>query len=147
MNVTGSAIIRSTQSQAWAFLTNPHEVSRCVPGLESMSILEEGSRFRAVASVGFGNLKVKFTTDVEWLELVVNQTAKLKAHGVAPGSVVDVLAEMRLEGAGPDSTLLTWEADVTIAGTISALASRMMGSVSEKLAKQFFDCVQRNLEP
>ncbi|MBI3158495.1 MAG: carbon monoxide dehydrogenase subunit G [Chloroflexi bacterium] len=146
MNVAGNVIIDAERNRVWEFLTDPQGVSSCVPGLESMSVIETDRRFNAIASVGFGNLKVRFSTEVEWLELAKPGYARLKAHGSAPGSVVDVVAEIRLEEMEQKHTALEWSADVTISGTISALASRMMGSVTEKLSAQFFTCVQNKIQ-
>jgi carbon monoxide dehydrogenase subunit G len=114
--------------------------------LESLTIVEPGRKFRAVASVGLGSIKARFTLDVEWLELHEPERALAKAHGTAPGSTADVAGELILHEAGEASTSLDWSADVTILGTIASLASRMMGSVTEKLAGQFFACVRKKVE-
>lgn len=145
MNVHGSAIIQAPIEKVWEFLTNPEGVSQCVPGLEEMKVITPDEKFQAIASVGLGNIKARFTTEVEWLELSAPSAARMKAHGTAPGSAVDVIAEMRLS-AEEGGTRLDWQADVTILGTLAALASRMMGSVTDKLAQQFFDCVKSRIE-
>lgn len=146
MHFQGTVTIGASRQRIWDFLTDPHEVSQCVPGLESLEVLEEGVKFRAVASVGLGNIKARFTTDVEWVDLNPPNIAKMKAHGTAPGSAADVLAEMHLVEAEDGATELQWEAEVNVMGTIAALASRMMGSVTQKLTAQFFNCVKGKVE-
>ena len=71
---------------------------------------------------------------------------KLKAHGTAPGSAVDVIADMRLADGENNSTNLHWRADIKILGTIASLANRMMGSVTQKLSTQFFNSVKQKIE-
>jgi carbon monoxide dehydrogenase subunit G len=39
-----------------------------------------------------------------------------------------------------------WEADVQISGTITSLASRLMGGVTKRLTGAFFDCVKSKIE-
>lgn len=41
---------------------------------------------------------------------------------------------------------MAWTVDVTISGTIAALASRMMGGVTKRLTAAFFDCMKKQIE-
>ncbi|HET7011110.1 MAG TPA: carbon monoxide dehydrogenase subunit G [Anaerolineales bacterium] len=146
MHLEGSVTLAAPRPKVWAFLTDPQAVAQCTPGLESLDILEPGRKFRAVASVGLGSVKARFALVVDWVELVEPERAVAKAHGTAPGSTADVVGEMQLRETSATSTELVWKGEVTILGTIASLASRMMGSVTEKLAGQFFNCVKKKVE-
>jgi carbon monoxide dehydrogenase subunit G len=146
VHLEGNVTIAAPRPKVWAFLTDPQAVAQCTPGLESLDILEPGKKFRAVASVGLGSIKARFTLNIEWLDLVEPERAVAKAHGTAPGSTADVTGEMVLLERGPATTELRWTAEAAIMGTIASLASRMMGSVTEKLAGQFFECVRKKVE-
>jgi carbon monoxide dehydrogenase subunit G len=142
----GKVTINAPRDKVWKFVTDAESVSKCAPGLESLEIVKPDKQFKVVAGVGFGAVKVIFTTDVEWTELDAPKKAAMKAHGTAPGSAVDVTAEMSL-GEGPDKTTeMAWEADVTLSGTIVSLASRLMSSVTKKLTTAFFDCMKKQIE-
>jgi carbon monoxide dehydrogenase subunit G len=147
MNLDGSVTIMAPREKVWEFLTDAEGVSKCAPGLDSMEIITPDEKFKVVASVGFGTVKVTFTTDVEWLDLDPPNQAKVKAHGIAPGSAIDATAEMTLsDGSEKDSTEMAWKADVLVSGSIASLASRLMPSVTRKLTGAFFDCVKKNVE-
>jgi carbon monoxide dehydrogenase subunit G len=146
MHLEGNVEIAAARPRVWDFLTDPQAVGRCAPGLESIEVVEPGRRFRAVASLGLGSIKTRFTVDVEWAEMEPPGRAVARAHGTASGSTVDVAAEMLLTEPAPDTTGLNWTAEVTINGTIASLASRMMGGVTQKLSAQFFDCVRKSVE-
>ena len=146
MKLDGEVTIDADRQKVWDFLTNPEVVSQCAPGLESMKIIEPDKQFEAVAGLGFGTVKVRFVTNVYWVELDAPNFAKMTAHGTAPGSAADVTGDMRLEDTADGGTRITWSADVMVSGTITSLASRMMGSVSKKIANSFFDCVRGYLE-
>jgi len=146
MRLNDTVRIDAPIETVWEFMTNADEVARCAPGVESVEEIEKDKKYKAVASVGFGNIKVKFTADIEFAELQEPNYGKLKAHGTAPGSAADVMVEMKFAEAGPAATDFTWVADVTIMGTIAALANRMMGSVTKKLAGEFFNNVKKNIE-
>jgi carbon monoxide dehydrogenase subunit G len=146
MHVEGSVTIDAPREQVWDFLTDPDQVGKCAPGLESMEIIEQDKRFRAVVSVGFGSMKARFSADVEWVELDEPERAKMKAHGTAPGSTADASSEMNLTENETGGTDLDWTADISIQGTIASLASRLMGSMTQRLTGEFFDCVKKNIE-
>jgi carbon monoxide dehydrogenase subunit G len=146
MQLKGTVTIKAPRDRVWEFLTDPHQVSQCAPGVESVEVTEPGKRFRGVASVGFGSIKVRFAGDVEWLALEAPDRAKMKAHGTAPGSAADVVSEMKLSDAAAGATQLDWTADVNIVGQLASLAARLMGPVSQKLTGVFFDCVRQKIE-
>jgi uncharacterized protein len=146
MQLSGSTTINSPRAKVWAFLTNPDFVSKCAPGLESMEVIEENKKFKAVGSVGLGNIKVRFTGDIEFIEMDEPNRAVMKGRGSAPGSAVEGTAEMKLRDGDNGATIMDWSADVNVLGTIASLASRMMGSVTQKLSGQFFDCVKKQIE-
>ena len=146
MHLEGTVAIAAPRQRVWDFLTDPQAVARCAPGLESIELVEAGRRFKAVASLGLGSIKTRFTVNVEWVEMSPPERAVARAHGTASGSAADVLAEMVLTEPAPGSTGLQWTAEVTIIGTIASLASRMMGGVTQKLSGQFFECVRSSVE-
>ena len=146
MHFDGRVEISADRDAVWAFLTDPNKVAKCAPGVESLEIVEVDKSFKAVASIGLGNLKVRFNADVEWTEMDAPNKAALKAHGTAPGSATDVAATMLLSDGAESGTVMDWEADINVLGTIASLASRMMGSVTEKLTQEFFACMKAQIE-
>ena len=146
MHFEGTVDIRAPREKVWGFLLDPHQVTQCAPGVDSLEILEPGKKFRVNVAVGLGTVKAKFSTDVEWLELEAPGRARAKAHGKAPGSAVEALAEMRLVDTGDGATTLQWQADANVMGTLASLAARMAASVAGKLTGQFFECVRKKVE-
>lgn len=146
MEFNGQVTIAAPRESVWKFLTDPHAVSQCAPGLESIKVVTPDEKFEVIAAVGFGTVKVRFVTDVEWTEMEPPNRASMKAHGTAPGSVVDASASMVLTDGEGGSTDMAWSAQVTVSGTITSLASRLMGSVAKKVTSAFFDCVKKKIE-
>jgi len=146
MRLSDTVTINAPIQETWEFMTNADEVARCAPGVESVEEIVKDEKYKVVASVGFGSIKVKFTADIEFAELREPEFGKIMAHGTAPGSAADVTVEMNFAEEGPEVTSFNWVADVTIMGTIAALANRMMGSVTKKLAAEFFNNVKNRIE-
>ena len=146
MNFKGTVTINAPRQKVWAFLTDPSQLTECAPGLESLDVIVPNEKFRAVASAGFGAIKVSFVTDATWMDLDPPNRARMKIHGTAPGSSVDGTSEMVLSDAAYGSTVLNWSSDITVVGTIASLAARLMGVVTQKLTDAFFECVRKKIE-
>ena len=146
MVIEGKETIKAHRAEVWRFLTDAESVSKCTPGLESMEILEPKKKFEALGALGLGTVKVKFKTVIEWIELDEPNRAKMKMHGTAPGSSIDVVSEVHLKDGAKDSTELDWKADVKVVGSIASLAARLMKPVTAKMTGQFFSCVKKKIE-
>lgn len=146
MHFEGIVHIKASQDLVWEFLTDPEQVSKCSPGVNSLEIVEKNRKFRASVETGLGSVKVKFMMDVEWTALEPPHHAILRAHGAAPGSAVDIDSEMTLIADGINNTTLQWEANVHIVGTIASIATRFAPSVTKTLAAEFFKNVKVEIE-
>ncbi|MEX2160888.1 MAG: carbon monoxide dehydrogenase subunit G [Anaerolineales bacterium] len=146
MQLNGSTVIQAPRDKVWSYLTNPDFVSKCAPGLESMEVVEANKKFKATGSVGLGNIKVRFNGEIEFVTMEAPNRAVMKGRGSAPGSAVEGTAEMKLRDGENGVTIMDWSADVNVLGTIASLASRLAGSMAQKLSGQFFDCVRKQIE-
>lgn len=146
MRVEGNVNIKAPPEKVWKVLTDPRKVSQCTPGLESLKIITPGRKFQAVGSLGLGSLKIRFTTDVEWLELEPPRRARMKMNGKASGSSIDVGSEMELVDGPDGSTSMKWSAEVKVLGDIASLAARLMKPVTQKMTGQFFNCLKKKVE-
>jgi carbon monoxide dehydrogenase subunit G len=146
MQLKGEVTIHAPRKKVWDFMTDPEQIGKCAPGVESIETIEPLKRYRGVVSVGFGSVKARFSGEVEILELQEPDYAKLKAHGSATGSVADAISELHLSDGPDGSTLANWTADVNVSGQLASLAARLMVPVSQKLASQFYDNVRKKIE-
>lgn len=146
MHFEGTVTIKAPRAEVWEFLTDPNQVAQCAPGVESVEVLVPGQKFKAIAAIGLGSVKARFSGDAEFVDLDAPNRATLKAHGNAPGSAVDVTSEMFLSDGSDGTTGLKWTADVVVLGTLASLAARLMGSVTQKLTAEFFNCFKKKIE-
>ena len=121
----------------WVRLLDPSAVAACAPGVESVEALDE-SHYRVVCAFGVGSIKARFTLHVELSDIAPPESAKMRAHGTAPGSVVDVQTGIRLETLGPALTRLHWTAEATIGGTIASVGARLFQGTARKIMDRFW---------
>jgi carbon monoxide dehydrogenase subunit G len=145
MHFEGSVPIKASREEVWAFVTDPDQVGQCGPGVEKIDVVD-ATHFKAAAKVGVGFISARFNVNMEFAELEAPHRAVIKAHGQAPGSAVDATAEMRLSDGPDGSTVMDWNADVTLSGTLASVGARMIEGTATKMIGQTFECMRSKLE-
>jgi uncharacterized protein len=146
MYIEGTAEILAPREKVWKFLTNADFVAKCAPGVDEMEIVVPDEKYFVVAKISFGSVVAVFKTYVTFQEMKEPDFASIKAHGDALDSAVDATSQMFLSDGVEGTTELKWTADVVVVGKIAATASRVMSSVTKKLANQFFECFKNQIE-
>jgi carbon monoxide dehydrogenase subunit G len=145
MRFTGTVQIDAPRDRVWAFVIDPNQVGQCGPGVETIEVIDD-RHFKAAAKVGIGFISARFLVNMEFAEVDAPASATIKAHGQAPGSAVDATAQMRLSDGEAGGTVMDWEADVNIAGTLASVGSRLIEGTANKMIGQTFDCMKTKLE-
>lgn len=145
MKFEGTQTIKAPRDTVWAFLMDPHQVGPCMPGFQSVEVIDPQT-FKAKVGVGIAAIKASFTMDVRMVDLTPPSQATVKAHGVAPISAVDLNSGMTLSETGDGATTLQWSADVVVSGTLASVGGRLLNATAQKMTGQFFTCLQETLE-
>ncbi len=145
LHFEGSLTIQAPREQVWAFLIDPHAVSRCLPDVQRLEVLEEG-KFKAVVRVGVGFIKGNFAFDVAMSELRAPAHAVLSGRGGGLGSAVDVKSIIDLAAGEDGATRLDWTADVVVSGPIASVGARVLNSTVEKKTGELFQCLKAQME-
>ena len=145
MKFEGTQTIKAPRETVWAFLMDPGQVGPCMPGFQSVEVIDART-FKAKVGVGIAAIKATFTMDVRMVDLEAPSQATVKAHGVAPISAVDLNSSMTLRETGDGATTLQWTADVGVSGTLASVGGRLLNATAQKMTGQFFTCLQNKLE-
>jgi carbon monoxide dehydrogenase subunit G len=141
----GTEDIAAPRDRVWAFLMDPNEVGTCGPGVQSIEVVD-ADHFNARAKVGVGFITATFNVAIGFVERDPGTRAKLSAHGQAPGSAVDAIAEMNLADNATGGTTMKWSANVNISGTLASVGARLIEGTAHKLIGQSFTCIKSKLE-
>lgn len=145
LHFEGNLAIGAPREKVWAFVVDPRAVSRCLPDVQRLEVLEEG-KFKAVVRVGVGFIKGDFAFDVSMSDLRVPAHAVITGRGGGLGSAVDVRSTVDLADGGSGTTRLDWKADVVVSGTIASIGARVLSSTVEKKTGELFECLKVRLE-
>ncbi len=143
MKISGEATIKAPVDKVWDALLDPAVLVRTIPGCERLETTGEHA-YAMTVTAGVAAIKGTYSGTCSLSDLHEHESLVLKAQGAgAPGTIAaDV--QVRFAEAG-DSTMLTYDADAIVGGMIGGVGQRMLGSVSRRMAGEFFGNVERVL--
>lgn len=130
-----------SEEELWKYFTDPDVLAECAPGLKELEVITE-SELNAVLSVGVGSVKPTFDVDVTVTETDYPNRLEMKAGGEASRNAFEGIATMTLISID-DGTRLEWEAEANVSGLIASLGQRALGSVTQRLAEDFFESIEK----
>lgn len=145
LNFAGTPEIRTTRGAVWRHLLDPYFIASCLPMVDSVEVIEP-TRFRVVSGFGVGFLRLDFTVTIELYELVEPERARLRMHGVAPGTTVEMESKMAIDDLPGDRVRLNWEASSVVHGTAAAVGRRLMEGAARRLTAMFWEEFARKAE-
>ncbi len=133
----GAPEVGAALAEVWPRIIDPHFVAKHGPGVESVEVLDP-RHFKVITAFGVGAMKLRFGIDVELVDVNPPNFFTMKARGKAPGSAVEVTAELGLEAIDASRTRLSWKADTDISGSVASIGARLMEGTARKLTEQFW---------
>jgi uncharacterized protein len=137
LEFSGAPEIRATREQVWRRLLDPHFIARSAPGVESVERID-ATRFRMIMGFGVALLKLRFALEVEMFDIVDGISARMRAHGHAPGSAVEMVSHIQVEDSTPGRVRLRWNAASKVTGALTGVGSRLVEGVVRRMTSQFW---------
>ncbi|MCU4925870.1 carbon monoxide dehydrogenase subunit G [Halobacteria archaeon AArc-dxtr1] len=145
LEFTGENEMAQPADELWNYFTDTDVLADCAPGCKEMS-LESPHEIDAVMAVGVGSVKPEFDVDVVVTRTDRPHHLEMTAVGHAPRNEFETTAEMHLEETDDGGTKVVWSATADVSGTIASLGGRALKSVTNRLVKKFFSCMEGKVE-
>lgn len=149
MELTGSRVIAADRATVWARLTDPDTLRDCIPGCQQLEgTLADG--FDAVVTQKVGPVRATFKGAVTVSDIVDQQSYTISGEG--KGGVAGFAkgrADVRLADTDTDTgtgTELIYDVHAEVGGKLAQLGSRLIHGTAKKLADQFFENFQTEIE-
>lgn len=145
MDLVGSRTIAASKDVVWQAILAADVLQACVPGCTELSgSPEEG--FEATVVQKVGPVKATFkgvvtlSNMVPCTSLTLSGEGKGGAAGFARGG-----AKVHLEAEG-SGTVLHYNVEAKVGGKLAQLGSRIIDGFAKKMADQFFENLQKQIE-
>ena len=138
MTMNGEVTLPASKDVVWAKLNDPDVLKACIPGCEQLN-KDDDTHFSAVVKVKLGPVKASFKGKVELVDLDPPNGYRIQGEG--EGGIAGFAkggAKVALSDAEGGQTLLSYDVEAQVGGKLMQLCSRLIDSVSKKLADEFF---------
>ncbi len=141
MKISGAATVQAPVEQVWDALLDPSVLVRTIPGCEKLETTGEHA-YAMTVTAGVAAVRGTYAGTCRLSDLQPHASLTLSAQGAgAPGTIAaDVAVTFADNGDG--TTGLTYDADAVVGGMIGGVGQRMLGSVSRRMAAEFFGNVE-----
>ncbi len=135
--------VNSDTKRCWDFLTSLQNIGSCIPGCESVTLVDEKTAiFRVKVSVGY--VSRTFELKTRFMEIVPETHVSFSGEG----NDVETVGTVDLRpGNQPGVTSVRYKLQIRPVSTIGRTAVAMFGSdLVRKQAESFAHCVRAKLE-
>lgn len=139
MQLTNQQTLPVSQAQAWEALNDISLLQSAMPGCESITPTGD-NQYEVLVTASIGPVKAKFKGKLKLADLDPPNAYNIQFEGQGgPAGHAKGTAAVRLEPAGPTSTVLHYTANATVGGKIAQIGSRLVDMAAQKMAGEFFE--------
>ncbi|MFL6233194.1 MAG: SRPBCC family protein [Thermoanaerobaculia bacterium] len=148
MEISKSFVVKAPQSAVWAFLTDPYQVAKCLPGAAITEKVDDQT-YTGTMTVKVGPVTASYRGKMRFERL---DEAAGEAEIAATGQETrgkggaDMRMKSRVVGKGSSETEVTVVSDVNVMGVLAQFGRGMIQDVSDQLFQKFTVAMRRELE-
>jgi carbon monoxide dehydrogenase subunit G len=143
MKIAGRNTIAAPRQQVWDAITDPAVLARTLPGCESLEVVGDGA-YKATVTAGVASIRGTYTGHVALSDREEPSSLTLAAQGAGSAGTIGADVDVVLEDEG-DGTAVAWDAEAVVGGMIGGVGQRMLVGVSQRMAGEFFENVERDI--
>ncbi|MFN8218005.1 MAG: SRPBCC domain-containing protein [Solirubrobacterales bacterium] len=146
MKVNQSFVVDQPAEKLWEFFEQVDEVARCVPGVESVEVVDaDNSKIRVTQAVG--PMTATFDLKMRITEREPGERIQFTAIGRAvKGAAGNVRTQntVRLEPA-EEGTRVVLEADLAMGGVLGSVGQKVVAKQADSVTREFVSSLERAL--
>jgi carbon monoxide dehydrogenase subunit G len=145
MELKGERTIPASRERTWAALNDPQVLKACIAGCESLEPAGADA-YLAQLAVKIGPVSARFKGSLKLVD--VRPPEAYTIHFDGQGGVAGFgkgSADVALEPAGEEATLLRYLAKAQVGGRIAQVGSRLVDAAAAKIADDFFAAFESHL--
>src|SRR3954462_6353237 len=148
MEISKSFTVKAPAAAVWAFLTDPAQVAKCLPGAAITGKVDDQSSTGTITiKVGPVTANYRGKMRFERLDEAAGE-ADIAASGQETRGKggADMRMKSRVVARSPEETEVTVISDVNVMGVLAQFGRGMIQDVSDQLFQKFTDGMRRELE-
>lgn len=144
MRISGTNTLTAPVDQVWGAMLDPAVLARCLPGCETLTTTGP-DRYAMRVTAGVAAIKGTYDGEVAITDKDEPDSLRMKASGSGAPGTIDATVDVRLAPGNGGGTVLSYDADATVGGTIGGVGQRMLAGVTRKMAGEFFTALDSDI--
>lgn len=146
MQIKDSFFVNAPQEKVWNFLFDIPRLSQCVPGIESIEVVDNKT-YRGKLVVRVGPIKSEFTGKVIFTEVNAPNQIAGTVEGDDKSSASSVRATFRGTLTSVErGTEAAFQVDANLRGRLAQFGGPVITATAKKLTAEFAKCLREKLE-
>jgi len=139
--------VKAPIDTVWAFLRDPQQVARCIPGAEKIEVVDD-THYHVVAGARVSFLALSFAMNVTVTEMDPPRRLVSTAEGsdARLRERVRLASELRLEAVGAAETTVAYRIDLTVFGKLASIGFSVIKGKARQMADDFAAGIRGRLE-
>jgi len=141
MKISGVDTVPFPVEKVWEALLDPTVLVRTIPGCERLETLpSEPGRNSYAMTVTAGVAAIRGTYDgtCTLSDLKEHESLVMRLQGSGAPGTIDTTVHVSFDEPSPGETRISYDADAVVGGMVGGVGQRMLGSVSKRMAGEFF---------
>lgn len=137
MRVAGSYTVPAAREKTYALLQDPVVLAKCMPGTDRLDKIGE-DEYEMKMKMAIASFSGLFTGKVKIADSNPPFSFRLLVDGSGKVGFVKGFGLLSLMESS-EETVVSYDGDVQVGGTIAAVGQRLLDSTSKMMIKKFFD--------
>jgi len=146
MQIKDSFVVNAPQDKVWEFLFNIPKLSQCIPGIESVEVIDDKT-YRGKLAVRVGPIKSEFSGKVTLTEI----DAPHRIAGTVEGDDKSSASSVKATFTGTlnpvaGGTEAAFQVEANLRGRLAQFGGPVIAATAKKLIAEFAKCLKEKLE-
>jgi carbon monoxide dehydrogenase subunit G len=145
MNLEGEHVFKGPREEVWKMFRDPEVLASALPGAQKFNQLSD-SEYEVTMNIRIGPVSGAFAGKLVISNEQPPESCTLTADGRGGPGFAKGVGNIHFTDQGDGTTLLKYNGEMTIGGTLASVGQRMIDSVAKSMIRQGFEVLDKALE-
>jgi carbon monoxide dehydrogenase subunit G len=145
MKLEGEHVFNGPREAVWEMFYDPEVLASALPGTQKLEMVAE-NEYEGAMNVRIGPVSGSFTGKLVISDVVEPESCTLTVDGRGTPGFAKGVGRVQFIDQGDGTTLLKYEGEMNIGGSLASVGQRMIDSVAKTMIRQAFEVLDKALE-
>jgi|YelNatPaOPRAMG01_1025707.scaffolds.fasta_scaffold00387_36 carbon monoxide dehydrogenase subunit G len=145
MRIEGEHVFKGPRADVYEMFRDPQVLASALPGTQELKKIDD-NHFEGTINLRIGPVSGSFAGKLEVSDEVPPEKCTLTVEGRGAPGFAKGVGHVQFLDQGDGTTLMKYDGDVQIGGTLASVGQRMIDSVSKSMIRQGFETFDKALE-